>query len=168
MAKSKPKKSDDQLVISPFRGEHDHKHCQSEALSNALDKCKSLGLRLTNTRRQVLEIIWESHNPMGAYEVLQQLQQQGHKPAPPTAYRALDFLLSAGLVHRIESLNAFVGCPSPEAVHLCQFYICDDCGHIAEVNNAKVAEALSSSAEQLGFASQQPVIEVHGLCQSCR
>lgn len=105
---------------------------------------------------------------MGAYEVLQQLQQQGHKPAPPTAYRALDFLVSAGLVHRIESLNAFVGCPSPDATHLYQFYICDGCGHIAEVNDAKVVEALRSSAEQLGFASKQPVIEVHGLCQSCK
>lgn len=155
-------------VISPFHGDHDHSHCQTKALETALQHCKKHGLRLTKTRQQVLEIIWDSHNPIGAYDVLQQLQQRGHKPAPPTAYRALEFLVSAQLIHRIESLNAYVGCPSPNSTHECQFYICKRCGHIAEVSNSDVATALSAGARQLGFASQQPVIEVHGLCRECQ
>ena len=167
----KPKslsKSAQQAVLTPFHGEHDHSHCQKQALELALQRCKEQGLRLTTTRLQVLEIIWDSHNPIGAYDVLQRLQDRGHKPAPPTAYRALEFLLGAGLVHRIESLNAYVGCPSPSARHLCQFYICKSCGHIAEVNNLNVAEALNAGAEALGFDSQQPIIEVHGLCSGCQ
>lgn len=154
-------------VISPFHGEHDHSHCQSKALEAAQLKCKKQGLRLTKIRSQVLEIIWSSHNPIGAYAVLQKLQEQGHKPAPPTAYRALDFLVSAKLIHRIESLNAYVGCPSPDANHQCQFYICNTCGHIAEVHNQAVIHALSEGAKTLGFNCKQPIIEVHGTCKDC-
>jgi len=155
-------------IISPFHGEHDHSKCQKKAIEMAEEKCKEQGLRLTKIRSQVLEIIWSSHNPIGAYDVLQQLQKRGHKPAPPTAYRALDFLVSANLIHRIESLNAFIGCPSPDANHQCQFYICKQCGHIAEVHNAGVTQALADGAKELGFISQQPVIEVHGVCRNCQ
>lgn len=155
-------------VISPFHGDHDHRHCQDQALTTAKEQCRRKGLRLTQIRQQVLEIIWASHNPIGAYDVLQKLQESGHKPAPPTAYRALDFLVSAQLIHRIESLNAYIGCPSPDATHQCQFYICKTCGHIAEVNNPNVVAALSETTKQLGFDSQNPIIEVHGICRDCR
>jgi Fur family zinc uptake transcriptional regulator len=98
---------------------------------------------------------------------LQQLQNKGHKPAPPTAYRALDFLVSAKLVHRLESMNAYIGCPSPGANHQCQFYICERCGHAAELHSEAVSQAIESGAQQLGFIHNQPVIEVHGICQAC-
>ena len=155
-------------VISPFLGDHDHSHCESQALETALQECERKGLRLTKLRQQVLEIIWAQHNPIGAYDVLQQLQAQGHKPAPPTAYRALEFLVDAKLIHRIESLNAYIGCPAPDANHQCQFYICTECGHIAELNNAAVSDALNAGARDLGFKTKQPVIEVHGLCRNCQ
>jgi len=137
-------------------------------LENAQRACAAQGLRLTKIRQQVLEIVWASHNPIGAYDVLQKLQESGHKPAPPTAYRALDFLVSANLIHRIESLNSYIGCPIADTNHQCQFFICKDCGHIAEVNSQAVAAALSDEAKGLGFISQQPVIEVHGVCKNCR
>lgn len=158
----------DKNVISPFHGEHDHSHCQESAMASAKEQCLKLGLRLTKIREQVLEIIWGSHNPIGAYDVLQQLQERGHKPAPPTAYRALDFLVSAQLIHRIESLNAFVGCPSPEARHQHQFYICNKCNHVAEVNNHLVTDALAQGAKDLGFENQQQIIEIHGVCKNCQ
>ena len=155
-------------VISPFHGEHNHTNCQTQAMELALTHCKKNSLKLTKIRQQVLEIIWESHNPIGAYDVLQKLQERGHKPAPPTAYRALDFLVNAQLIHRIESLNAFIGCPSPNNSHQCQFYICRECNHIAEINNQDIANALQAGAQELGFSSQQPIIEVHGLCKDCK
>lgn len=161
-------KTKDGSVISPFHGDHDHSHCQTKAIEMAISECKRQGLRLTTVRQQVLEIIWASHNPIGAYDVLQKLQEAGHKPAPPTAYRALDFLVAARLVHRVESLNAYIGCPSPGASHQCQFYICSQCGHIAELNSLDVVNALHSGAKDLGFKSNNAVVEVHGLCSSCQ
>lgn len=155
-------------ILSPFLGEHDHDVCQQEALANARKKCADQGLKLTPLRQQVLEIIWNSHHPVGAYEVLQVLQESGHKPAPPTAYRALEFLVMAKLVHRIESLNAYIGCPSPNAAHQCQFYICRECGVVAETNNQDLSQVLKQGAQDLGFVSEQSVVEIHGLCRNCQ
>jgi Fur family zinc uptake transcriptional regulator len=168
MTAEKLKNADDSQIITPFFGDHDHSLCKIVAVETALNLCKRKGLKLTKIRQQVLELIWEHHQPVGAYDILQKLQERGYKPAPPTAYRALEFLRSAQLIHRIESLNAYVGCPSSGTNHQCQFYICTSCGHIAEANNSDVAKALSSGAQALGFVSQQPVIEVHGLCQACQ
>ena len=75
---------DNKNVISPFHGDHDHSHCQTQALEKALEECQRRGLRLTKIRQQVLEIIWASHNPIGAYDVLQKLQEAGHKPVSYT------------------------------------------------------------------------------------
>ena len=154
-------------ILSPFHGEHNHSDCQSQAMQDALLKCKQQGLKLTNIRQQVLELIWASHKPLGAYDVLQKLQENGHKPAPPTAYRALDFLVNAQLIHRIESLNAYIGCPTPNESHQSQFYICKQCGHVAELHNQDVSKALTVSADKLGFSSQEPIVEVHGICHDC-
>ncbi len=155
-------------VISPFHGEHDHSHCQSNAIETALAECKKQGLRLTAIRQKVLEIIWDSHNPIGAYDILQKLKSEGRVPAPPTAYRALDFLVAAKLVHRVESLNAYIGCPHPQSNHQCQFYICTKCGHIAELNSQNVSASILESSNSLGFKAEKSVIEVHGVCSGCQ
>ncbi|MDX2494940.1 MAG: hypothetical protein QNK27_08275, partial [Desulfuromusa sp.] len=97
-------------------GEHDHQCCLDGAMANAELLCQQRGKRFTSIRRRVFELIWQQHKPIGAYEVLEGLQQDG-RAAPPTVYRALDFLLDLGLVHRINSLNAYVGCIHPEYPH---------------------------------------------------
>ncbi|MCK5914330.1 MAG: transcriptional repressor, partial [Desulfuromusa sp.] len=88
--------------------DHDHLSCIAAAMANAEQLCQHRGKRFTAIRRRVFELVWQQHKPIGAYEVLEKLQQDG-RAAPPTVYRALDFLLELGLVHRIASLNAFVG-----------------------------------------------------------
>ncbi len=97
-------------------------------MSEADALCARQGLRLTALRRRVLELVWQSHKPLGAYDILAVLSEQdGRRAAPPTVYRALDFLLENGLVHRISSLNAFIGCNHPEHAHQGQFLICREC-----------------------------------------
>src|SRR5262245_4876474 len=111
----------------PRKG-HDHDRCVTDALSAAEAVCARAGDRLTPLRRRVLELVWASHRPAGAYALLDRLREDGRGAAPPTVYRALDFLLERGLIHRIESLNAFVGCAHPGENHLVQFLICRSCG----------------------------------------
>ena len=154
-------------IISPFLGEHDHQHCRDDAVELAEKFCLARGLRFTSLRREVLEIVWQSHKPIRAYDVLEYLRKQGHRPAPPTAYRALDFLVEADLIHRIESLNAYVGCPSPDEGHICQFLICDQCGTAAEFENTSVSGAIRKSSSHLGFMPKRQIIEIHGLCGEC-
>jgi Fur family zinc uptake transcriptional regulator len=149
------------------RKAHDHRHCIDEALDRAATLCGRRGARLTDIRRRVLELVWNSHAPVGAYELLEKLQREGRSAAPPTVYRALEFLMEHGLVHRLESLNAFVGCPRPDKDHVSQFLICTDCRNVAEIDDPAIGSAVSRSASAAGFVVNRLTIEMHGLCPSC-
>ncbi len=152
----------------PRRG-HDHGRCVSDALTAAAALCAREGERLTPLRKRVLEFVWSSHQPIGAYAILDRLRtENGRAVGPPTVYRALEFLVERGLVHRLASLNAFVGCAQPGETHIVQFLICRQCGTAAELDDARVAGALARSAAELGFRIQNQVIELSGLCSHCR
>ncbi len=147
--------------------DHDHRVCIENALKQAETLCGERDANLTPLRRQVLEIIWESHAPLGAYDVLERMNAGGERNAPPTVYRALDFLLKHGLIHRIESLNAFVGCATPTDAHEAQFFICRNCGAVAEAHSEKIGEAIEASAIQAGFEVETPMVEIRGQCPEC-
>ena len=147
---------------------HDHDACVDDAMARAEAICGAQGVRLTPVRRRVLELVWNGHRPRGAYDILEDLATDGKKPAPLTVYRALDFLVEQGLVHRLESLNAFIGCPHPGGGHASQFLVCERCGTATEVNDPEVAAAIARSAEALGFQVGRPIVEVSGLCPKCR
>lgn len=147
---------------------HNHNICVSQALETAEKLCRERGLRFTALRRQVLRLVWDSHKPVGAYDILDSLKQDGKKAAPPTVYRALDFLIDADLVHRLDSLNAFVGCPDPSSSHRGQFLICRGCRTVAELDDAKINSLVQEIAADLGFSAEQQMLEIQGLCQACR
>jgi Fur family zinc uptake transcriptional regulator len=155
-------------IRKPRRSDHDHARCVSAALEAASRLCERDGQRLTPIRRRVLELVWSSHQPIGAYAILDRLKSGNRRAAPPTVYRALEFLLARGLVHRIESLNAFIGCPAPDGEHPVQFLICRNCGATAELDDRRVDAALAKSAAARGFAVERRVIELSGLCQHCQ
>lgn len=154
--------------------EHDHAHCMAGALAAAEIVCRQRGARLTDLRRRVLELIWESHAPIGAYELIDKLSRareaggEAGRVAPPTVYRALDFLIGQGLVHRIESRNAFVGCAQPEHPHRGYFLICEGCGTARELGGGALDANLRARARELGFEIRRITIEVAGRCAACR
>ena len=156
------------LPSTAFNAHHDHDSCVKDALAVAEAVCQEKGSRLTTLRGRVLELVWQSHRPVGAYVVLDQLKREHSAAAPPTVYRALDFLLEHGLVHRIQSLNAFVGCAQPGAVHRGLFLICADCGDAIEVEDEVVDGAIVRSAKRFGFEVQSCTIEAVGICPGCK
>ena len=146
---------------------HDHRACVDHALHGAQQTCDSKGLRLTDLRRRVLELIWNHHSPVKAYDLLAVLRKERGSAEPPTVYRALDFLVQAGLVHRLESLDAYLGCDGPDDAHSGQFLICRQCGSVAELNDASVTRVLAERSGKLGFKAEQHTIEITGLCPNC-
>jgi Fur family zinc uptake transcriptional regulator len=146
---------------------HDHHRCVADALDRAEAICAGRGVRLTGLRRQVLELVWESHGPIGAYDLLERLRGTRRGAAPPTVYRALDFLMEQGLVHRIARLNAFIGCAHPDAPHQGQFLICTRCGIAAELDEPEIARAIERRAKALDFRIEHQTVEVTGLCPRC-
>ena len=149
--------------------DHDHQRCTANALAHAEALCAQRSQRLTPIRRQVLEVLLGSHKPLGAYEIMDRSGPGGSRPAPITIYRALDFLRDNGLVHRIESRNAFVACVNNHAVgDLVVFLICEHCGVVGEAPSAAVAGELKTAARAAGFVPKAPVIEISGVCAHCQ
>lgn len=139
-------------------------------LERASAICEQRGCRLTELRRQVLGLVLESEVPAGAYELLERLRPAHPGAAPPTVYRALEFLLEQGLVHKLERLSAFVGCVHDGELdhhHAAQFLICTRCRRVDELDDAAVGRALGVAAAQAGFMPHRSTVEVEGLCQVC-
>ena len=147
---------------------HDHGHCVRQAMEEAQALCRDRSARLTPLRARVLELIWQSHKPLGAYAILDMLAQEGRRPAPPTVYRALEFLLKYGLVHRIASLNAYTGCNAPGHSATGQFLICRECGTVAELSNSRISTAIEAAAEAEAFSTDQHTVEITGICPHCK
>jgi Fur family zinc uptake transcriptional regulator len=143
-------------------------HQLEDRLARAEAACAARGARLTDIRRTVLEIILQAGEPIGAYALLDRLRDRSGQGKPPTVYRALDFLLAQGLIHRVERLNAFVGCHEEAAQpHPVQFFICSDCGNVAEFEDDAIGAAVAALATRQGFAARRSIVEVEGLCAEC-
>ena len=125
-------------------------------------------MRLTPTRESVLRLLWQSHQPLGAYQLQDQLSSlTGKSIAPPTVYRAIEFLSDLGLVHRLASLNAYIGCPFPNSEHSNLFMICNSCGSAAEVAHTALNDVLQNASEKAQFKLESQSIELFGLCPQC-
>jgi len=148
--------------------DHDHTGCTSEILAKADERARQAGLRLTPVRRRVLEILAESHQALGAYDVLERLREDGFGSQPPVAYRALEFLVENRMAHRITRLNAFAACTKPDRdEHTPVFLICSQCDAVAELAGTNTALALRSESQQAGFQLERMSIEAVGLCPNC-
>lgn len=160
---------------------HHHVHDAASFVAAVERACRERGLRLTPIRARVLGLIAEHGKPIKAYDLLDHLRADkaragdaGHDEeaagaaAPPTVYRALDFLLANGFIHKLESVNAFVACHHPNsAQHSVPFLICDRCHGAVELEDRRIVALLDEQARALGFVPQAQTLEVHGLCARC-
>ncbi len=149
--------------------DHDHGRCTHDAISHAEKLCEGRGQKFTPIRRQVLQALLSSHRPLGAYEVIDQLARTMSRPAPITIYRALDFLMENGLVHRIESRNAFLACAhNHDETSVVAFLICEICGSVGEIQAAPLAQSFNEAARSTGFIPTLSVVEITGTCVHCQ
>jgi len=160
--------SDTEIASDAQEHGHDHDVCIQDALDTAVDICNERGIRLTFLRKRVLELVWQAHKPIGAYTILSQLSTDGRQVAPPTVYRALDFLMEEGFVHRLTSLNAFIGCSEPGHSAHGQFLICTECSEVTEMQDMGVIESIEACAAEKGFNVQGQIVEVIGICPMCQ
>jgi Fur family zinc uptake transcriptional regulator len=96
------------------------------------------------------------------------MKAENGSSAPPTVYRALEFLLEQGFIHRLASINAFVGCHHPQVMHSVPFLICDRCQSAIELEDTRISALLEGQARELGFETRAQTLEVHGVCAACR
>ena len=153
-------------------------HDVTERLAAAKEQCRTHGVRFTPLREQIYMLVLQANKPVGAYDLITQLQQarlldsdneiDGAKNvAPPTVYRSLEFLLNEGLIHQLTSINAYVPCCHPRAQHTAAFLICDQCQRVQECSSLPVQEMISFAEKDIGFTVARSVIELSGRCQAC-
>ncbi len=149
------------------RSNHAHRHDAASFVRDVTKVCSERGLRLTAIRLRVLELVAEATIPVKAYDLLDRLKDGPGLAAPPTVYRALDFLLEHGFIHKLESINSFVGCHHPGEAHQVPFLICDRCSSAMEICDEEVARLLTAQAHARGFTPASQTLEVHGVCADC-
>ncbi|WP_298289123.1 Fur family transcriptional regulator [Thiomonas sp.] len=140
---------------------------RTDALLHAERLCAARGVRLTPLRRRVLELVQARTEAVKAYDLLAQLSTEDHAAKPPTVYRALDFLLEQGLIHRVDSLNAFVSCDHPGSPHAAHLLLCTRCGRVEELHDAELDAVIARAATTGGFRPSRARLEVQGLCAAC-
>ncbi len=150
---------------------HDHAHdlkpdAKADRLAEAQALCLEAGERMTSSRLRTYELILEASAPVKAYDVIDRFHPDG-AAKPPTVYRALSFLEQMGLIHRIESLNAFVACDTRDHQHTAGFLLCECCGQSVEIAIPNVQD-IEASAALSGFKVSHITLEARGLCAACR
>jgi Fur family zinc uptake transcriptional regulator len=143
-------------------------HDRAQMLADAEASCRLRGGRLTRGRRLVLDFLLQAARPLTAYEVMDRLRLAGAQATPASAYRSLEFLLEHGLAHRLETTRAYVACGHPDHPHAGQFLICRQCGTVVETEDERVAEAAEQLGHRLGFAVDQRMVELTGVCGPCQ
>ena len=151
----------------PHAPSHDHTSCINKAVLTAEHLCLQRGVKLTPIRRKVLELIWESHQAVKAYDLLDRVKPLERSAKPATVYRALDFLIEQGLIHRVESLNAFIGCSCSEQQHEQLLLICVHCHEVEERPAQAVMAAVAGEIERAGFTIHSKALEIQGICAHC-
>ena len=148
----------------------DHAGHAVALLDRAELRCKLVGSRLTTIRRKVLEALLADHRPLGAYDIADRVSPPaGRRVAPISIYRALDFLVEHGFVHRLSTRNAFVACPHEHAAdEVVAFLICEACGGVDEDGASSLQQAMAAVARSHSFSAQRQVVEITGLCEHCQ
>jgi len=144
-----------------------HSSCIEDAMKKADMLCSDKGVRFTPLRKEVLEIIWSSHSPAKAYDILDKLKGHEQTAKPPTVYRTLDFLLENGLIHKLNTMNAYVGCSHPLKHNQCYFLICQNCNDVVECCNRNLSDAIDDTTNKNKFSANSVTIEVAGQCEEC-
>jgi Fur family transcriptional regulator, zinc uptake regulator len=169
---------------------HNHETCVEHTIERARTICADKGVRLTALRERVLREIASSHGAVGAYDIIDRLAREGRRLAPISVYRIIEVLAEAGLVHRLESRNAYFAClynhsaggdqskshdqsadcpaskPSPDS-DLLLVLLCGRCGRVAEAHADAAQQAIREQARALAFTITGSVLELQGLCPDC-
>lgn len=157
---------------------HDHDDCDHatvraavapDALARAEDACQQRGVRLTPIRHDVLSALYTTHRPLGAYDIAEIMGREAdRRVAPITIYRALEFLLEQGFIHKLETRNAFIACPhAHEPGELVVFLICEVCGGVDEAISPEFNRSLTGVLKEAGFAPRVKIVEIAGVCAHC-
>ena len=144
----------------------DQQRIHSNLVGNEI--CSSEPQRIWETVRTTERLKFRHIWRFQAYDILEELKHPGGKVMPPTVYRAMDFWIEHGFVHRIESLNAYFACGHPLHKHGCQLLVCLRCNRVLEVCDHELQTHFAATAGANHYEFERAVLEIHGVCPACQ
>lgn len=140
----------------------------NQTIARVASYCASRNLRFTPIRQEVLELVLQYPEVVKAYEILADLRRIRANAEPPTVYRALDFFVEIGVLHRAEALNGFVFCPHFDRPHMSIILSCSQCGNVNEINAIEMVQSMHDFCRTQDFTLQKEPVVFTGLCEGCR
>jgi Fur family transcriptional regulator, zinc uptake regulator len=139
----------------------------ADLLARAAAECKSRGVMLSSIRRDVLSLLAQHDNGLKAYDLLEEIKKQRPNATPPTVYRALDFLVAQGFVHKLELLSQFVVCRHTSHDLPGIYMVCSRCRSVSDLRDEHLAQRLAESVGHAGHRLDSPDIEISTVCADC-
>ena len=139
----------------------------STIIARATAFCEHHKYRLTEPRLRVLTLLVNEKKALGAYDILSLLTTKDSRPKPPTIYRAIDFWVEHGFIHKVESTNAFLACAHDHCHGNFYLLICDHCEVVKELIVESLPKTILSLLKKQGFSMRRSTTEVYGLCGQC-
>lgn len=146
---------------------HQHHDCVESAKMRAFKLAEDTGKKFGANQVRVLEALLQDHRAASAYEIVERMAESGKRLQPVQVYRALDTLMELGLVHRVQSINAYVACTTEDACHNPQLLFCSSCKRVAELASDTISALISKTAKQSQFKLDHGLVELVGLCPDC-
>ncbi len=72
------------------------------SLEDAINRCQTLGMRLSRQRRFILELLWQQREHLSAREIYDLLNQQGRAIGHTSVYQNLEALSSQGIIECVD------------------------------------------------------------------
>ncbi len=146
---------------------NNHSLCVESAMKKAEILFSEHHIQFTKLRQNILKLIWESHVPLKAYDILEKLKVEELSAKPITVYRILDLFLANKIIHKLESQNKFLGCAHPGGEHNCYFLICKECHKVEEGCEENLLENIYTQLNKKSFSVEHITLEILGTCKSC-
>ena len=139
----------------------------TSTLKKAEAYCKENAYQFTEPRKKVLSILLDHDEPLGAYRILETLTTKSTKPKPPTIYRAIDFWLKHGFIHKVESVNGYIACKQCKSHTNIDLLVCDICKRVTEIHLKPLEDRIKNKKDLMGFKPNIISTEIHGTCKKC-
>lgn len=141
----------------------------AKAVERASQAFTEKNLRFTKLRQDVFQEIASTYTSIGAYDILARLAEKGTRLAPISVYRAIDALIEAGVIHRLESKNAYFACRRLDHATGRRpiFLACERCNAVQEVDSEGIFDTIDRVSRAANFQPRVKFVEVSGLCRSC-
>jgi Fur family ferric uptake transcriptional regulator len=135
------------------------------SLEDACDRCQHLGMRLSQQRRFILELLWQEKQHLSAREIYDRLNQQGKEIGHTSVYQNLEALSEHGIIECLErSDGRLYGNISDMHSHV----NCLDTQQIMDIHVELPPELLQQVEQQTGVRITDYRIDFYGYTSQVR